>query len=171
MDRCYRGRRMVQLSLQQNESLVGESSSGTALDEKTGELSNVAGGILPSPSSTDSNNCSLDFSKSEFDYVPSEDSDMTFCEDNMSGGEELLLYPATGLFTTAQNGGGRAKKRRSRGQDDRSQWKWQKNAEAKLKGEAYTGFKKGERGKYVQIACKSAKSATLSKSSSFGNLL
>lgn len=70
-----------------------------------------------------------------------------------------ILDLATGLFSVAQNNDGRAKKRRSRGQSDRSQWKRQKNAEARLK-EAYTGFKKDERGKYVQIACKPAEFRT-----------
>lgn len=154
MDRCLRGKRMVQLSLQQNESSDGESK---VLNEKTGEFCNVDLS-LRSQSSTDTSDCSLNVPDSESDYVPSEDidSDVTFCEDEDISGEEIL-DPATGLFTKPQNSDGRAKKRRSRGQGDQSQWKRQKNAEARLKGEQYIGFKKDERGKYVQIACKPAK--------------
>ncbi|KAL4717777.1 hypothetical protein ACJJTC_000926 [Scirpophaga incertulas] len=121
MDRCARGKRMVQLSLQQNESSARESSLKTVLDEQTGELRNVT--CLNSQSSTDSFNCSLDFSKSESDYVPSEDSDITFCEDLDNMSDEEILDPGTGLFTKAK-----------------------------------IGFKKDEMGKYVQIACKPAKS-------------
>ncbi|CAG4940469.1 unnamed protein product [Colias eurytheme] len=150
MDRCYRGKRMVQLSLKQNES-------STILDENTGEFRNVD--YMRSPTSTNSSVGSLDFSKSVSDYIPSDDdSDITFYEEQYNETCEEILDPSTGLFTVTQDGDGRAKKRRTRGQGDRSQWKRQKNSEARLKGKAYTGFKKDERGKYVQIACKPAKS-------------
>lgn len=146
MDRSLQEKRVKDkhLLLEQNEPFA-------ILDEKTGELRNV--GYL----GTDSSNCSLDFSPSESDFVCVDASDGSFPEsqDNMSCDE--IPDPTTGLLSVTKDGDGRAKKRSSAGQSDKSQWKRQKNAQARLKGEPYLDFKKDERGKYVQIACKPAK--------------
>ncbi|CAG9840730.1 unnamed protein product [Diabrotica balteata] len=79
-------------------------------------------------------------SDSDSEYLPTEtDTD----SENLVGNQEDHQIPDA-----------RAKKRRSKGQRDPSQWKRAKNSQARLKGHAYMGFQKNSEGTYQQTAYK-----------------
>ncbi|KAJ8931124.1 hypothetical protein NQ314_016005, partial [Rhamnusium bicolor] len=99
-------------------------------------------------------NCSSDLKEpfpgsDSSDYVPSDD-------DSTESSNENQENIGEGRNSETEMDGaniedGRKRKRKSKGQSDPSQWKRQKNAKLRLKGNEYQGFKKNSSGKYQQI--------------------
>lgn len=91
------------------------------------------------------------FQDSGSEYIPSEEENNS--RNNMSivetsdeeGRNQQLVDEEHGLVE------GRKRSRKSKGQGDPANWKRAKNSSARLKGDAYIGFKRDASGKYKQI--------------------
>jgi len=108
----------------------------------------------PSLSTTDAYNeeCYQDDpfqgSDSDSEYLSSEDTN----DENNTELEDASDQEEDRLEQNKDDG--RRRKRKSKGQGDHLQWKRAKNAEARVRGHSYTGFRKNNLGKYEQTAHK-----------------